>query len=148
MSTLQIHGNCVALNGQCVLIRGKSGSGKSDLTLQLIDSAGYGLGDHVIRGTLVADDQVILTRVGDHIITNPPDILAGKLEIRGQGIVDLRWVGNLKLALIVDLTAKSKISRMPVSNDLTTELLGLYFPRIYLDATHASAAARVRSFLR
>jgi HPr kinase/phosphorylase len=148
MTTLQVHGNCLALNGRCVLIRGASGSGKSDLTLQLINSAGYGLGDSLMRGTLVADDQVILTRVGDHIIANPPEVLAGKLEIRGQGIVDLRWVGNLKLALIVDLTLKSHIPRMPEPIDLFTELLGLRFPRLYLDATQASAAARVRSFLR
>jgi HPr kinase/phosphorylase len=148
MTHLQIHGNCVALNGKCVLIRGKSGSGKSDLTLQLIDSAGFGIGDQPIHGRLVADDQVILTRVDDYIVANPPKTLAGKLEIRGQGIVALPWVANLQLALVVDLTAQSEIPRMPEAEDLSVEVLGLRFPRFYLDASQASAVARIRSFLR
>ena len=46
----QIHGACVDLSGAGVLLRGPSGSGKSDLALRLIDGG----------ASLVADDRVDL----------------------------------------------------------------------------------------
>ncbi|MFN3389305.1 MAG: HPr kinase/phosphorylase, partial [Allosphingosinicella sp.] len=46
-----VHASCVAIGGRAVLIAGRSGSGKSDLALRLID-----------RGArLVSDDYTILT---------------------------------------------------------------------------------------
>ena len=42
---------------------------------------------HVAR--LVADDQVILTRIGEKLIANAPPALAGRLEVRGLGIMAL-----------------------------------------------------------
>ena len=44
----QIHATCIEVDGVGVLIRGASGSGKSDLALRLIDAG----------ATLVADDRV------------------------------------------------------------------------------------------
>ena len=39
-----LHASCVAFGDVGVLIRGKSGSGKSSLCLRLIDGEGFGLG--------------------------------------------------------------------------------------------------------
>jgi HPr kinase/phosphorylase len=147
MNRFLVHGSCVALNGKGVLIRGKPGSGKSDLALRLIDQTGFGLGETLWRGQLVADDQVLLTKQEGEIIVNPPEALAGMLEIRGQGIVSLAFVGNVKLALIVDLVASTEIPRMPEPHDMATELHGVVLPRLFLDARQDSAAARIRSFL-
>ena len=47
---LLVHGTCVDLDGRGILLRGPSGSGKSDLALRLIDSG----------ARLVADDQVVV----------------------------------------------------------------------------------------
>ena len=58
------HGTCIALAGRGVLIRGPSGSGKSDLALRLIDTPGNGIGAAPLEARLVADDQVHLTRTG------------------------------------------------------------------------------------
>ncbi|MEC8006219.1 MAG: serine/threonine protein kinase, partial [Pseudomonadota bacterium] len=48
----RVHGTCVAIDGAGVLLRGPSGSGKSDLALRLIDGG----------ATLVGDDQLELSR--------------------------------------------------------------------------------------
>ena len=71
--------SCVALGGRAVLIEGAPGSGKSSLALALID-----------RGAmLVGDDGVTLERRGDILWAAPPPNIAGKLEIRNVGIVNL-----------------------------------------------------------
>ena len=72
----------MAIDGRAVLIAGPSGAGKSDLALRLID-----------RGfTLVSDDQTIVKRDGDRLLASAPPTIAGKLEIRGIGIVDMETV--------------------------------------------------------
>ena len=53
-----VHATAVAIDGQAVLLRGPSGSGKSDLALRLIDAG----------ARLVADDQSELSRRGDVMI--------------------------------------------------------------------------------
>ena len=52
---LLLHATAVAIDGRAVLLRGASGSGKSDLALRLIDAG----------ARLVADDQSELYRRGD-----------------------------------------------------------------------------------
>ena len=75
----RVHASTVAIDGRAVLISGPSGSGKSDLALRLLD-----------RGfTLVSDDQTIVRADGDRLIASAPPTIAGKLEVRGIGIVDM-----------------------------------------------------------
>ena len=142
-----IHASCVSFASKAVLIRGASGSGKSDLVLRLIDGEGYGLGDTLLRAQLVADDQVQLVRQGDLIMASPPQALAGLLEIRGQGVVSLSHQNQAILALVVDLMPASEIERMPDQSALETEILGLKVPWLALDATTASAPACLRAWL-
>ena len=80
----RVHGTCIAIDGDGVLLRGPSGSGKSDLALRLIDSGAM----------LVGDDQLQLSRMGDQLIVRPPDLLSGQLEIRGIGIVPVTAVAG------------------------------------------------------
>src|SRR5512143_2512221 len=95
LSAETIHASTVAVEGRAVLITGPSGSGKSDLTLRLLD-----------RGfTLVSDDQTIVRRQGERLLATAPPNIAGKLEIRGIGIVEMEWAGDLPVALIVELTS-------------------------------------------
>lgn len=69
---------CVAIGGRGLMIEGPPGSGKSTLALELID-----------RGAvLVGDDGVGLELRGERLWAVPPPHIAGKLEIRGVGIVE------------------------------------------------------------
>ena len=147
MTSLTIHASCVAFGNKAVLIRGKPGSGKSDLVLQLIDGPGYGLGAKLLRAKLVADDQVVLLREKDLVFASPPQILSGKLEIRGRGIIMTSHRKKSKLCLVIDLKAHVEITRMPEPSDMVTDILGLPFLLYCVDPTAPSAAARIRSFL-
>ena len=78
LSAETVHASTVAVDGRAVLITGPSGSGKSDLALRLLD-----------RGfILVSDDQTIVKKDGDRLLASAPPNIAGKLEVRGIGIVD------------------------------------------------------------
>jgi serine kinase of HPr protein (carbohydrate metabolism regulator) len=130
LSSEAIHASTVASNGRAVLIGGPSGSGKSDLALRLLD-----------RGfTLVSDDQTLLRREGDRLIASPPPNIAGKLEVRGIGIVDIEHSADVPVALLVELT--SDIQRLPDDNRERV-ILGLPLPIVSIDARAASAPSKV-----
>ena len=130
LSSETVHASTVASDGRAVLISGPSGSGKSDLTLRLLD-----------RGfTLVSDDQTIVRRDGDRLVASAPPTIKGKLEIRGIGIVEMDTVSDVPVALFVELT--SEIMRLP--DDLRERpLLGIKLPLVSVDALTASAASKV-----
>jgi len=130
LSSETMHASTVAVDGRAVLICGPSGSGKSDLALQLID-----------RGfVLVSDDQTIVRKAGDKLLADAPETIAGKLEIRGIGIVDMDRVGNIRVALVVELT--SDIQRLP-DDARERVVLGIPVPLISIDAKTASAPSKV-----
>ena len=131
LSAETVHASTVALDGRAVLISGPSGSGKSDLALRLLD-----------RGfTLVSDDQTIVRKDGDRLVASAPPNIAGKLEIRGLGIVDVERVDNVAIALIVELT-NSQIQRLP-DDSRERPILGVKLPLVTIDALTASAPSKV-----
>ena len=130
LSSETLHASCVALDGRAVLITGISGSGKSDLSLRLLD-----------RGfILVSDDQTIVKKMGTKLIASAPATIAGKLEIRGVGIVDMGTVQDVPVALLVHLT--SDVQRLPDDNR-ERPILGVNLPLVSVDAMTASAASKV-----
>lgn len=131
-----VHGTCVAISGRGILLRGPSGSGKSDLALRLIDGGAL----------LVADDQTRLERDGDSLLARPPATIAGMIEVRGLGLVRLPHLERAPLHLVIDLVPPSEVERLPEANAL--ELLGLSIRHLRLSPFEASAAAKVRLAMR
>lgn len=130
LSAENVHASTVAVEGRAVMIMGPSGSGKSDLTLRLLD-----------RGfTLVSDDRTIVKRHGETLLASAPPQLAGKLEIRGVGIVDMAHDSDIPVALVVELT--SDIQRLP-DDSRERPILGVSIPLVSIDAMTASAASKV-----
>ncbi len=130
LSAETLHASTVAVDGRAVLISGPSGSGKSDLALRLID-----------RGfTLVSDDQTIVKRDGDRLLATAPPTIAGKIEIRGIGIVEMERSSDVPVALWIELT--SDIQRIP-DDSRERPILGVSLPLVSIDAMTASAPAKV-----
>jgi HPr kinase/phosphorylase len=129
---IQVHGTCVELAGLGVLLRGPPGSGKSDLALRLID-----------RGArLVADDRVDLRSRGNELVASAPEPIAGRIEVRGLGIVEAPTVAEASVGLVVDLVAPERVGRLP--DPAECDFLGIRVPRLELAPFEASAAAKVR----
>lgn len=126
----RIYGTCVLLSGFGVLLRGPSGSGKSDLALRLIDGG----------ARLIADDQVELVPSDRCLLARAPAALHGLIEIRGIGIQRVEAAGPSPLGLVVDLGAEAE--RLPEVE--TADLLGFAIRRLTLPAFHASTPAKLR----
>jgi len=129
---LLVHATAVAIGGRAVLLRGPSGSGKSDLALRLIDAG----------ARLVADDRCELRHDGDAILVRAPAPIAGLIEARGIGILRLGRVPVARLALIADLVAPERIERLPEPSSET--IFGLAIPLVAVAPFEASAPAKLR----
>ena len=132
MSTT-IHATCVSIGGRGVLISGPSGSGKSDLALRLID-----------RGArLVSDDYTSIRRAGDHLLASAPDTIAGRIEVRGIGIVAFPAEAGIPVCLIAELGRTPE--RLPLAG--RHMLLDVAIPSVVLAALEASAPIKLESAL-
>jgi serine kinase of HPr protein (carbohydrate metabolism regulator) len=131
-----VHASCVAIDGNAILLFGPSGSGKSDLALRLVD-----------RGAqLVSDDYTILTLRADGVLTSdaPPNI-AGKIEIRGIGIVEIPCVRHIPVRLALQLT--SEVERLPLTA-LTVCIIGVDLPLMRLSPFEISSTIKAEWMLR
>ncbi|MBR1825238.1 MAG: HPr kinase/phosphatase C-terminal domain-containing protein [Alphaproteobacteria bacterium] len=133
-----LHASLVAFDDYGVLLQGKSGYGKSDLALRLIENKG---------AVLVADDVVFMEKKEQKLSGKAPQNIAGKLEIRGVGIVDYPYKKEVEPVLNINLVnSADKVERMP--KERTTCILGLEIPQIDLYAKENSAPDKVVAVLR
>ena len=129
-----IHATCVARGDDAVLLTGRSGAGKSDLALRLID-----------RGwMLVSDDYTIVTAQGGHVHAAAPPTIAGRIELRGVGIRSCSHRDDVAVALVCDLDGT--VDRMPESRNET--VAGIVLPCIALAALEPSAPIKLEWMLR
>jgi serine kinase of HPr protein (carbohydrate metabolism regulator) len=135
LSSETVHTSCVAIDGRAVLIGGRSGRGKSDLALRLIDR----------DARLVSDDYTFVRRVGGHLLASPPDTIAGKIEVRGVGILEFPPERDVPVALFVDLDLDPE--RLPGASE-TRMVAGVAIPVVALSALEPSAPIKVEAALR
>jgi len=129
-----LHATTVAIDGGAVVIEGRSGAGKSDLALRLID-----------RGArLVADDQTLLVRQGTELVARCPATIAGRIEVRGLGILPVDATPEAPVALIVRLGEEDQ--RMPERR--VRRIAGISVREVTLDPFRASTPIKVEIALR
>jgi serine kinase of HPr protein (carbohydrate metabolism regulator) len=138
---LIVHGTCVALGTSAALLRGDSGSGKSDLALRFLALPPGNGGEP----RLIADDQVHIARnpSGELVVSAPPAI-AGKLEVRGLGIVDVPCRAEARLKLVVDLATEQDVPRMAPDPLEHVTLAGVAVPRLLLASFESSAPLKLK----
>jgi serine kinase of HPr protein (carbohydrate metabolism regulator) len=121
-----IHASAVLVGPRAILIRGASGSGKSQLALALIQAAQAG----ILRfARLVADDRALLVKHHGRIVVRPVAALAGLIEVRGLGIRRLPHETAAVLGCVVDLAAPDT-KRLPAPPEREITLDGITFPRL------------------
>lgn len=135
LSSETLHVSSVAIGGAAILISGRSGAGKSDLALRLID-----------RGArLVSDDYTLVRRVDGQLRASAPETIAGKLEVRNLGIIELEHDHDVPISLYVDLDRPAE--RYP-DPDAALVIAGVTIPVIALDSGEPSAPIKVELALK
>ena len=129
-----VHGSMVDVYGIGILIAGKSGIGKSEVALDLVE-----------RGhRLVADDVVILTKKSNVLMASATEMNKHFMEIRGLGIIDImsmfgiravRYQKRLEVVLELSIWDETKdIERTGLDQDHIT-MLDVNIPLIHLPIT-------------
>ena len=133
-SSDRLHATTVAIDGMAVMIEGASGSGKSDLALRLID-----------RGAiLVSDDQTLVVRAGATLLARAPAAIAGRIEVRGIGLLAMPYVEDVPVALLVHLGGA--IERMP--DRRARKIAGVDVREVAIAPFEASTPIKVELALR
>ncbi|MGB6907448.1 MAG: HPr kinase/phosphatase C-terminal domain-containing protein [Methyloceanibacter sp.] len=136
-----VHGTCVAFGRHAALLRGRSGSGKSDLALRFLALPA----EAEREPRLVADDQVFLDAGGDGVLlASAPPRLAGKIEVRGLGILAVPYLAEAALVLVVDLAASEEVPRMPPDPFEQTTIAGVSVPVLQLAPFELSSALKLK----
>ncbi|GAA0612940.1 HPr kinase/phosphorylase [Brevundimonas kwangchunensis] len=138
MSRQPVHATAVARHTRsgwrAVLLTGASGAGKSDLALRLIGSG----------WRLVGDDYVHVFASGEALYAAPTERIAGRIEVRGVGIVSRPVVAPVRVVLAVAL-AQEPPERLPEPEFRTFD--GVSLPLLRLDPRETSAGEKVAAAL-
>ena len=127
-----VHATTVEINGAGVLILGRSGEGKSDLALRLIENKG---------AVLVADDRTDLSVENGCLMASCPENIKGLLEVRGVGIVRMPFVKTTCLKLVLEACLEQKVERHPAKKYYHCQ--GVMLPYIRLNFFEASTPDKV-----
>ena len=119
-----VHASAVLVGARAVLIRGPSGAGKSRLAWELIE-AGRTAAAGFAR--LVGDDRVHLQVAGGRLLVRPSGTLAGRIELRGVGIVRRDHEACAVVGLVIDLAA-ADAERLPLEGKAVVK--GVTLPRL------------------
>jgi HPr kinase/phosphorylase len=130
-----VHGSLVAVCGIGMLIVGRSGIGKSEVALDLVE-----------RGhRLVADDVVIITKKEEQVlIGSGTDLVQHFMEIRGLGLVDVKSMFGVRairyqkrVEVVVSLEhwdIDEEYTRLGMVDETHT-ILGVELPKVKLPIT-------------
>jgi HPr kinase/phosphorylase len=129
-----VHGAMVDVYGIGIMIAGKSGIGKSEVALDLVE-----------RGhRLVADDVIMLTKKSNVLMASSTDTNGHFMEIRGLGIIDIMSMFGIRavryqkrLEVLVDLFLWDETSHIERTglDQQTVNILGIEIPYIRLPIT-------------
>jgi HPr kinase/phosphorylase len=126
-----VHASLAIVNNVGVLIVGKSGVGKSEALLELIQN----------NHTFVSDDTVIIKKLGRSLFGYPSDLTKNFLESRGIGLIDVPYIYGVKaikdsteIQFVVELTETKEaytFDRLGDDEDFY-EALGSSIPKVFL----------------
>ena len=138
-----VHGVLMNIFGVGVLIRAKSGMGKSEIALELIKKG------HI----LIADDRVDIARIHNKIIGESPELLKDMLEIRGLGIINVTQMFGIaasaprcELKLVIDLLRwdfGKEYNRAGNDEEFFETMFGIDIPKIVFPVREGRSMAEL-----
>ena len=118
--SLAHHGIALEIFGRGVVIVGKSGIGKSELGLELVDRGHRLICDDLVEGQLI-DQQII--------IRSPEEFALGFMEVRGIGFIDIihlygqqQMCAEKELFIVIQLVDNDMLDI--INNDRLMQLIG------------------------
>jgi HPr kinase/phosphorylase len=141
-----LHASAAAVGEDGILIRGRSGAGKSSLAASLI-AIGRQRGRYAC---LIGDDRIEIVQRNGRLLAKAHPSIRGKIELRGRGIVQELYEPAAVLRLAVDLLPVAEIARYPEPEDQEMELCGAKLPRLALplDRSSYDCALLVMAYLQ
>jgi len=141
--TVRLHGVLMDVLGIGILLKGKSGIGKSECALDLV-SCGY---------RLVADDVVIMKKLPPStLIGTAADLIRYHMEIRGLGIVNIQDLFGItaireqkQLDLVIELVKwdpAGEYERLGFE-DNTVDILGVAMPYLVIPVSPGRSVATI-----
>ncbi|WP_455482027.1 HPr kinase/phosphatase C-terminal domain-containing protein [Bartonella sp. B35(2025)] len=123
-----LHANCLQLGGKGLLILGSSGSGKSTITLSLLDRAEWSKRE----AKLISDDYTMLCVKNGKLHGYTPEGLQGGIEIRGAGLRTINFDKQTTIECVILLG--SEYERFPTNQ--TFKFANLHIPLLKLPSLH------------
>ncbi len=141
--TVRLHGVLMDVLGIGILLKGKSGIGKSECALDLV-SCGY---------RLVADDVVVLKKLPPAtLIGTAADLIRYHMEIRGIGVVNIQDLFGItaireqkQLDLVVELVKwdPAGVYERLGFEDRTSDILGVDVPYLKIPVSPGRSVATI-----
>ena len=103
-----MHASCVAFAKNGALITGRSGSGKSSLSLELM----------AFGAELVSDDQTLIKLRDGWPVAKAPANLRGLIEARGIGLLSAETRASVRVTLVIDMD-QIETERLPPHRETT-----------------------------
>ncbi|GHC67207.1 HPr(Ser) kinase/phosphatase [Roseibacillus persicicus] len=143
-STTTMHGVMVDYRGIGILLMGKSGAGKSETAIGMLEKG----------AALVADDMVHIQSLGGELIASSPELSRGYIEMRGIGIINVANLYGLsairpqkRLDLIITLKSQAdlnEVDRLGIRRK-TYPILDLKIPNVEIPVAPGRDTARLVS---
>jgi hypothetical protein len=136
-----VHATALVIAEAGLLVRGRSGAGKSRLALELIAEAGR----RGLFARLAADDRVALASRGGRLIARAHPAIVGQIESRGEGILKPGYEPAIVIRLVIDLGGEAGADpvRMPQVEATRACLCDVELPRLALGGPGPSQAGIV-----
>lgn len=120
-----LYAGCVLVNEAGILIRGDTTTGKSTLARELIFNANVACR----FARLISDDRTRIEAVHNRLVARPVAPIAGKIEVRGLGILPVPFEPGAVIRLVIDLYLDDP-PRYPEIEEATTAICGVLVPRL------------------